>query len=505
MIKQQKTFAIGFGIAFVVMLVLYFVVVAPLLTEEPVETEPLETLEGEELGINSRYLMFPQVERSGIQSLEVHNEYGSYTFYRNAADNFVLKGYENVVTYDQEKFASLAVSAGYTLAMMKITDNATPEQMAEYGLDAPQAYWILTTTEGDVHRVNVGNILLTEGGYYCSYEGRDTVYILSTSLASTILQPVEVLITPVLTAGMSTNDYFEADNFFIMHGEDLFVRIVQKDPSEYENSSALVENKMTYPAPYTVNTSLHTEILYKFIALVGTQTVKLDPTEDDMHTYGLYEPAYTISYTFRDMPFFLFLSERQPDGSSYATSNLSSYSVVVKVDGATLGFLEYGLFQWISEYPFQTNITSVREMTLRSGDGSTDLVFKLNHGTADGGSNTLSVDINNGMHIPDAEVQNFRQLYKTLLAITLEEYTPLTEEEKAALVADPSKLLLTFSYTDTNGAVTEYKFYQYTTRRAFVTINGVGEFYTFPDFMEKILKDADRLLAGIDIDSYGKK
>ena len=67
MIKQQKIFAIGFAIAFVVMLVLYFTVVAPLLEEAPEDTVALETVEGEEVGSNDRYLMFPQVERSGIQ------------------------------------------------------------------------------------------------------------------------------------------------------------------------------------------------------------------------------------------------------------------------------------------------------------------------------------------------------------------------------------------------------------------------------------------------------
>ena len=45
MIKQQKTFAIGFGIAFVVMLVLYFVVVAPLLVEEEAEMLLMDLME----------------------------------------------------------------------------------------------------------------------------------------------------------------------------------------------------------------------------------------------------------------------------------------------------------------------------------------------------------------------------------------------------------------------------------------------------------------------------
>ncbi len=504
MIKQQKTFAIGFAIAFVVMLVLYFVVVAPLLEEAPEETVALETVEGEEVGSNDRYLMFPHTERSGIQSIEVHNEYGGYTFYRDSSDNFVLKGYEGMA-YDQELFASFAVSAGYTLAMMKITDDATPEQMKEYGLDNPQAHWILTTTEGDVHQVNVGDILVTEGGYYCSYEGRDTVYILSTTLADTMLQPVEKMITPLLTAGMSQNNYFEADNFTIWHGEELYLRLVNKDESEKTNPDAIVETKMTYPAPYVPNTNLYYEILYNFLALTGTETVKIGPSEEELEKYGLANPAYTISYTFQDIPFYIFVSEVQKDGTYYAVSNLYGYQLVAKVGADMLGFVDYGLFKWISEYPFQAYVTSVDTMNVKSGDGEIDVSFKLTHGTNAEGNATLAVDVSDGQHIPNENIYNFRQFYKTLLSVVLQEYTPLTEEEKTALTSDKSKLLLTLSYTDTHGEFTEYKFYQYTTRRAFVTVNGVGEFYCYVDLMEKILSDTEKVLVGMDIDSYGKK
>ncbi|MBQ8402022.1 MAG: DUF4340 domain-containing protein, partial [Clostridia bacterium] len=371
-------------------------------------------------------------------------------------------------------------------------------------LDDPQAYWILTTTEGDVHQVNVGDILVTEGGYYCSYEGRDTVYILSTTLADTMLQPVEKMITPLLTAGMSQNDYFEADNFTIWHGEELFLRLVNKEESEKNNPDAIVEVKMTYPTNYEPNSNLYYEILYNFMALTGTETVKIGPTEEDLEKYGLANPAYTISYTFQEIPFYIFVSELQADNTYYAVSNLYGYQLVAKVDAAMLGFVDYGMFKWISEYPFQAYVTSVDTMSVKSGDGELDVSFKLHHGTNEEGNATLAVDCSDGQHIDNNNIYNFRQFYKTLLSVILQEYTPLSEEEKTALTSDPSKLLLTFSYTTQNGETTEYKFYQYTTRRAFVTVNGVGEFYCYVDLMEKIISDTEKVLVGMDINSYGK-
>lgn len=506
-VKQQRIVAIVLGALFVVLTVLYFTVVKPMLTETPVETEPLETVEGEAVGTNNRYLIFPQVERSGIQSVEVHNEFGSYTFYRDASDTFQLKGYEGM-QYNQELFASFVVSSGYPLAMMKITDNATAEQMAEYGLDDPQAYWVLTTTTGEVYRVNVGDILVTAGGYYVALDGRETVYILSTTLADTILQPVEKMITPLLTAGMSQNDYFNAENFMIWHGEELYIRLTNAEESEKSNPDALVEPKMTYPAPYIPNTNLYYEVLYNFMALTGEETVKIGPSDADLEAYGLANPAYTISYTFGDYTFYIFVSNVQADGTYYAVSNLYGYQLVAKVSAEKLGFLDYSLFKWISEYPFYAYITSVQSMYILSGDGSMEATFNLTHGKNSEGNATLEVDAVAGdqtVHISNDNVYNFRQYYKSLLGVELQEYTPLTEEEKEALTSDPSKLLLTFSYTTLDGEVSEYKFYQYSTRRAFVTLNGSGEFYTYVDMIEKVISDTEKVLVGMDINSYGKK
>ncbi len=510
-IKKQKIWMIVFAALFVVLLILYFAVIAPLLKEEEVEKTPLETVAGEAIGPNDRYLMFEHVEKSGIQSIEVHNEYGSYTFYRDASDNFQLKGFEGI-TYNQELFSSLVVSSGYTLAMMKVMDNATEADFAEYGLDEPVAYWILTTTAGDVHQVNVGDKLVTDGGYYVQYEGRNSIYILSTTLENTILQPAEKLMTPLLTAGMSQNDYFYATNFTIWHGEDLFLRIANVPEDEKVNPDAIVESEMIYPAAYVPNDTLYYQVLYNMLALQGTETVQLGPTDEDLAGYGLAEPAYVVYYEFKDYEFYIFVSEKQSDGTYYATSSLYNYQLVAKVDSSVLNWLEGSLFTWISEYPFQENITNVKTLSLKA-DGI-DVDFGFTHGVTSEGTATLEIDatvreakedVPEKIHIPDADVYNFRQFYKSLLAVELEEYTPLTDEEKAALTADESKLILTFSYTKLNGETVEYKFYQYSTRRAFVTINGEGEFYTVIDHINKLASDAEKVLIALDINSYGKK
>ena len=146
---RLKKLAVICGSVFVALLIVYFAVVRPIVNraEETPETEPLETEAGEVIGINDRYMMYPQIERKGMQSIRVENEYGTYEFYRDANGDFQIRGFEGT-PYDLTIFSSLVTSTGYTLSKLKVVDNATDAELEEYGLDKPAANWTLTTTTG---------------------------------------------------------------------------------------------------------------------------------------------------------------------------------------------------------------------------------------------------------------------------------------------------------------------------------------------------------------------
>ena len=93
--KKQKLTIIICASVFAVLLVVYLAVIRPLLKTATSETKPPELLEGEVLGANNRVLMFPHTEKADILSIEVHNEKGTYKFYRGFNgdnDNFYIEG-----------------------------------------------------------------------------------------------------------------------------------------------------------------------------------------------------------------------------------------------------------------------------------------------------------------------------------------------------------------------------------------------------------------------------
>ena len=133
----------------------YYITKAQTLIEVDAETGEYEiqavledrNTEGNEVvGFNFRRLLFPHIEKANIRSLEVHTEAGTYTFARMSANgeyddngDFVIVG-SPLTTYDQELFASLYVSAGYTISTRKLENDKIARhdngqiKYEEYGL-----------------------------------------------------------------------------------------------------------------------------------------------------------------------------------------------------------------------------------------------------------------------------------------------------------------------------------------------------------------------------------
>jgi hypothetical protein len=71
----------------------------------------------------------------------------------------------------------------------------------------------------------------------------------------------------------------------------------------------------------------------------------------------------------------------------------------------------------------------------------------------------------------------------------------LNADEVNALETDEN-LYLTLTIETRAGNVTEFKFYPYSTRRAYYTVNGEGEFYVLRDRVTKIITDAAKVVSG---------
>jgi hypothetical protein len=78
--------------------------------------------------------------------------------------------------------------------------------------------------------------------------------------------------------------------------------------------------------------------------------------------------------------------------------------------------------------------------------------------------------------------------------------TQMSDEEIAAVIADESRHVLSWSMSTTvTGIERTYDYYWLDENRTLVTVNGVGEFYVLSSAVEKLISDARDVASGIKI------
>ncbi len=555
-INRHGALLVALAAAFLVLVVLYFALLAPLLTPGAGgsgTTTSITTGEGEGTGITpGTLLMFPRVERANMLSIEVANSYDAasggyqnrYTFLKDVDDengdgdtnDFIIDGFAANI-YDEERFSSLVVDAGYSACLGKLDtldfSGGAEEVYAVYGLataDHP-SYYVLTTTAGDVYRVYIG-ARTPDGNYYARLEGREAVYVLYAALDESLLAPLSHFVETRLTLpGESSYAYAYTQNFAIFRDSALkdvifgggtpdgvlsldpyvmftYMKAADRDVFHTQSVYAML-------APSTVYTAADARVdaaLSRLPGLTGSETLKVGLSDADFAEGGLlsdlaytlyYEMPYNITHDENEDPVagrwivnILFVTNRGEDGS-YNVGSISYekgkedkilYNLIAKVAYEDLFFVEYSLFDWIEGRMLGTAIDNVTKIEISSSKG--DYIF---HIEGDGATTTTVTEILSGYkwyyHPRNTEfklndkgycedVQQFRQLY--LLALNLQyeggiaEDTGMTEEEIAAFMKNDANCILTFSLTMEDGREMTYRFFPYSERHAMVSLAGDG-------------------------------
>ncbi|MBQ9797697.1 MAG: DUF4340 domain-containing protein [Clostridia bacterium] len=463
----------------------------------------------EEVGSNSRILMYAQIKQSNVKQISVTNQYGSYTFYTDENNNVQIKGFENdLVQYDKELYAYLCVGAGYPLTLRKLdTEEVLKRGYAEYGLEEEMrvdeegneylykpSTFTITSKDGVSHTVIIGDMIVSEAGYYCKLadsEENKAVYVMSSSsYGQAILQPVENLVTPMIVYPMSITTYYNVEDFIIGHYTDEldeegnremeidvafeFIPLNVRTNTMYTSESyEIIDNLFRYKYDgYRLDNDMISVVLQNLYTTNFTRVCKLGLTDEAIEQYGLDDPKFFISYTYlidsdedgttdAEVENLLFISERTPQGTYYVMSGLCN--TIAEVDQSSFYFLENDLLDWLNQYIIWINLAYIQTIDINSPNY--DVTFTLDNSASDQSSNVSSANIklfingeepdyvvyktsqNTGKQTAETPVYNFRQFYKSLLyasigGLTDEGHIKLTEEEMAALRADESNCQL---------------------------------------------------------------
>lgn len=465
-------------------------------TEQASEDLP-ELLDGEVMLENSdRYFMFSPLEQSEIQSIVVHNENGEYAFdYDEENDTFFIRDYY-ATPYNAELFNSLENVARYPMVNKRISESAS--DFESYGLADSQnpAWYVITSKKGVSNKVYVGDMIQTGGGYYCRVDGRDAVYIIdnNTNDPGIIFNSVKTFVTPILSYPITSNKYFYVDNFTLQVDGKILFSLRYMTDEEREAEASVDVFKMLVPEGYTASTDNLSAVLEKFCDFEGVQTLEFAPMSGDiiddatLEKYNLKTPKYYLYYNIDNVNSFVRISEQNEDGTYYAYSEL--FNIIALVDPSTVDFLEWDFSNYVSSRIFQRNINIIESIRVEA-DG-VDETFSV---TGENGTLKVTLDSHGGRELTDEELDNFRNLYYKMQALNFEGYAESTATDD---------LTLRLTVKTRVGSEYVYEFYNYSSRRAYFTINGKGEFFVLSDKLEMIIADTQRVVNSEMVDHVDK-
>ena len=488
-----------------------------------VDTEGIESVSE-----YNNLMMYARIPVSNIQKIQVENEEGTYTFERGENGKMYIKGRKDTA-YNETLLAYLQSVCGNTTVMRKISPAAVEKYgYDEYGLDAPKASVTVTAKDGTTHTIRVGKQIVSGTGYYVRLEGADSVYIFNAYIGSTVLVPLETYVTPVLLYPLTSNNYMLVQNFRVdslsydeagkmIADNDIALSYwdyAERQGTEFQSQPyVMVDEALSgyTPSPDAVYT-----VMYNFLEMEYKKLIKVDATDEDLVKYGLDKPVKSLYFEFSEKDSstgvtyhaknYVFFSELTENGTHYVTSNVyvskdnkqnyvkwSAYNQIVEVDRSFLPFIEWETLDWVERDYFRLAIDLCDTLTFTSP--TYDITFDI-----------VPVDDDVEAYVvtePGKQKLNinyFKTLYLNMQYGKLFGSTHMSEQEIAAITADKSRHVLSWTMKTTVTQIERtYDYYWLDENRALVTVNGVGEFYVLTTAVEKLIQDAYDVANGIKI------
>ncbi len=499
------------------LILVYVFVVLPLTYEdESKPSEPPFVAEGEGLYNNSMVTIYPQLDKTKIEYLEITNEHGTYAFHKYydstmEAEEMRLKNFEGI-DYDESLYALLTAYVYLPVSYGSNEEESAPmrdvslEKMAEMGVTketCKASYTVGYSENGEkkYHTVYIGHPTLTdETTYYTSLEGRNTIYRfhqegVETCFFASMLDYLSPLIFTKFKNG--TEAMVKVERFKIGYSNleqsiESIIEIVKSGQNADGTSNTydlLYKSKGTGKVVRTdagVN-NLSSVFTALFSYFSGDEVMCVKPTEAELDKYGLAPSDHCYYITAQlsedEEDLYTFRISDLIDGYYYTLSGLYStdYPTLVRVPKEALFFLgtdDKTIFSWagtdVSSLYYEyllpnedAKAPGMKEISVKiqkRNDKTGELVYSTKETfkiSMDAYENAVA-ECSNGKIYKMVNGENeFSDYYSLLIYFpNPTEFNNLTQAEIDATKADESALIFELITEDNNGELLRYSYYQ---------------------------------------------
>ncbi len=424
-----------------------------------------------------------------IKQIDVENEDGSFTVTSHTPEGeatvYTLVGFEGYTL--QEGIAGEVASHVSALEFTKII--TASGNLSDYGLDKPRATVNVSFNDDTTAVIRVGNNAAGEDtGTYVAFGSSDAVYLVATENVEPFLYSVNSFISLDVTDKMEDSENAEFSSLTIS-GTRYDEPITLEPNTDKAIDAAYI---VTSPRRMYANATESYDIAGNIRGLYAEEVVCVNPSDNQLSSYGLSEPYASVKATYPDTEITLHASAANDDGLVYIYN--PDKNVVYTIQLAAVSWAKTGLDLLMPENPLIVNKAYVSEISFSAGDTSFDLdVTSSTETVTDDDGNEQEVTTTTATYDgKELTEQNFSIFFQNLNAIK-NQGSP--NGEKGSKV-----MSVTYSYSSDRSADT-LTVYTSDATNYILELNGVAVGTTSKAYIDSLIEGANGLIKGENITS----
>ena len=424
-----------------------------------------------------------------IKQIDVENEDGSFTVTSHTPEGeatvYTLVGFEGYTL--QEGIAGEVASHVSALEFTKII--TASGNLSDYGLDKPRATVNVSFNDDTTAVIRVGNNAAGEDtGAYVAFGSSDAVYLVATENVEPFLYSVNSFISLDVTDKMEDSEN-AAFSSLTISGTRYDEPITLEPNTDKAIDAAYI---VTSPRRMYANATESYDIAGNIRGLYAEEVICVNPSDNQLSSYGLSEPYASVKATYPDTEITLHASAANDDGLVYIYN--PDKNVVYTIQLAAVSWAKTGLDLLMPENPLIVNKAYVSEISFSAGDTSFDLdVTSSTETVTDDDGNEQEVTTTTATYDgKELTEQNFSIFFQNLNAIK-NQGGP--DGEKGSKV-----MSVTYSYSSDRSADT-LTVYTSDATNYILELNGAAVGTTSKAYIDSLIEGAIGLIKGENITS----
>lgn len=488
--KVKITVLLGSVILLAVLLAVYFALTSKKTENKPTENNAVtEDSLGKKLSPNE-----------SADEIVVSNENGNYDFVKEK-ENWVLKGYENVILSDEE-VSSLVQCAENLYAVETIEEN--PQNVDKYGLKTPLAQVIVKKNNKSIFKFNIGNLSADNKYTYVQTDENLAVYLANASACEIFKAGIKDF-TDKNVNKIDTNSviYMEID---YKNKDDILVEYDKNNSlvKEYADKNGLATLVLRKPVsdivvyPY----SLQATVLEN-VSLINISDLA-DPKPENLSKYGLDQPEMTVILKDRENSLILKVGSEAPsddENYQYRYVKINDRNEVFTIDERALdSFFNADIVDFVQPFVSLHSRSSLNKIQAEYGDKKFTVEFKSQ------GENTFTEN-------EEGVVRDNRNAYVNNNIIKRELFSPFYENivglsfdsilKENADIKGSAEAVITYFMKD--GSKEKVEFYNYDDSYFVAKKGESATLIVNKQSVRKLFLDAEKVQKGESVENTNKE